>query len=80
MGKFLLSLAIAPAFLFGQSTPVPAPGTVAPPATTIDPLTVPKKFESRLISTVGPTKLIVVAALAAYDQGNQHPERMETRG
>jgi hypothetical protein len=66
MGKFLLPFAFVPVVLLGQSPPAPSSATIAP-------LTVPEKFESRILSTFGPTKLIVVGFEAAYDQATNTP-------
>jgi hypothetical protein len=69
MGKFLLTFAFVPAVLFGQNPPAPAPASSA----TIAPLSVPEKFESRIISTFGPTKLVVIGLVAGYDQITNTP-------
>jgi hypothetical protein len=66
MGKFLLAIAFVPAVLFGQNPPASSSATIAP-------LSVPEKFESRILSTFGPTKLIVVGFEAAYDQATNTP-------
>jgi len=64
MCKSLLTFAFVPAILFGQNAATPAD-----PA----PLSVPEKFESRILSTFGPTKLIVVGFEAGYDQLTNTP-------
>jgi hypothetical protein len=64
MCKYLPAFVFVPAILFGQNATPPAD-----PA----PLSVPEKFESRIISTFGPTKLIVVGFEAGYDQLTNTP-------
>ncbi len=66
MGKFLLPFAFVPVVLLGQNPPASSSATIAP-------LSVPEKFESRILSTFGPTKLIVVGFEAAYDQVTNTP-------
>jgi hypothetical protein len=66
MGKFLLMCAFVPVAVFGQNPPAASSATIAP-------LSVPEKFEYRILSTFGPTKLIVVGFEAAYDQVTNTP-------
>jgi len=66
MGKNLLAVVFLPALLFGQSTPAPA-------GSSVDPLSVGKKFEYRMVSAFGPTKIITVAVIAGYDQLTNTP-------
>lgn len=67
MGKFLLALAFVPAVLFGQTPPVSSSSATVPALSTAE------KFEYRVLSTFGPTKLIVVGFEAAYDQVTNTP-------
>lgn len=66
MGKYLLAFAFLPAFLAGQSAP-------ASSSASISPLSIDEKFQYRVVSTFGVTKLIVVGFEAGYDQVTNTP-------
>jgi hypothetical protein len=65
MVKFLVAAALAPFSLFAQSAPPSDQGDA--------PLSVGAKFEYRVITTFGPTKIATIALYAGYDQLTNTP-------
>jgi hypothetical protein len=70
MGTNLLALAFLPAILLGQNAP----------SSSVAPLSVPEKFEYRVISSFSPTKIIAVGLEAGYDQITNTPSEWKQGG
>jgi hypothetical protein len=66
MGTKFLPLAFLPALLFCQNAPSPSTASISP-------LSVPEKFEFRVLGSFGPKRIVAIGFEAAYAQSTNTP-------